>query len=403
MTLPSQSAIRNPKSAIAVALSILAILVATLHSGGGSLAHGWSYSLTSGEAALAELIENLMLFIPLGISLILTGVRPSRAIALGALLSFAVEFTQQWIPGRDPSTGDIICNTASTAIGVALAHFAPRWLITPPGRSAWQALAAAVLAVLVWIGTGAAVRPQFPAGPEKEVRALRLARWGEYQGRILWTSFEHGALAVVAVAPPRPPSRASPLDVIVDSRGRNIVILAVDGSDLSLSYYMLAVELTLEQPDLRWRGALAAIAPGDTFTVKTGHDEDGICMGVNRASRCGFGYTVGDGWKLIYYPERFPGWVLTTINALWIAGCVIGVGWWARRCSGGEGAARGRRWAARAAVGTVLVALVIVPWLTGLNGTTLWEWIGALGGIELGLVLGATGPARSYTPRHSAS
>jgi len=86
-------------------------------------------------------------------------VRPRRAIALGALLSCAVEFAQQWIPGRDPSTGDILCNSISTALGVALARFAPRWLTTTPRRSAWQALAAAVVAVLTWIGTGAVVRP----------------------------------------------------------------------------------------------------------------------------------------------------------------------------------------------------------------------------------------------------
>ena len=119
-----------------VALSTLAILVATLRSQGGALAPGWSFSITSGDAALAELIQNLLLFLPLGVSLTLAGVRPRRAIALGVLLSFAVEFAQQWIPGRDPSTGDILCNSISTALGVTLVRFAPRWLTTPPRRLA---------------------------------------------------------------------------------------------------------------------------------------------------------------------------------------------------------------------------------------------------------------------------
>src|SRR5882672_10220214 len=138
-----------------VAVSALAILVATLHPGGAQIAPGWSFTLTSGDAALAELIQNLLLFIPLGIFLTLAGVRPLRAVALGALLSFAVEFAQQWIPGRDPSVGDIVCNSISTALGVTLVRFAPQWLTTAPRRSAWQALATAVAAVLVWIGTGA--------------------------------------------------------------------------------------------------------------------------------------------------------------------------------------------------------------------------------------------------------
>src|SRR5256886_17574178 len=141
-----QSAIRNPKSAIAVALSPLGILIAPLRSAGTELPPGWSLTLPSGDTALAELIQNLLLFIPLGVSLVLAGVPPLRAITIGAGLSITVEFLQQWIPGRDPSLGDIICNANSTAIGVALVVFAPRWLWPIGRRAAWQALATAGLA-----------------------------------------------------------------------------------------------------------------------------------------------------------------------------------------------------------------------------------------------------------------
>src|SRR6266545_1667948 len=377
-----------------VALSTLAILVATLRSQGGALPPGWSFSITSGNAALAELIQNLLLFIPLGVTLTLAGVRPLRVVALGALLSFAVEFAQQWIPGRDPSTGDILCNSVSTALGVALVRFAPRWLTTPPRRSAWQALTTAVVAVLVWIGTGAMLRQSFPAPPYDTVNAPDYRNSGHYEGAVLWSNFSLGALSVRAVAPPlppaRPPDRASPLVAVLDSRDVEVFILAMDGRDLSLSYHMPAIRWTLELPDLRWRGAFAGIAPGDTFTAATSSDGKQICLGLNGEKRCGFGYTVGDGWKLIFYPERWPGWTLTVINMLWIAGCVIAVGFWAARTSGGEkGGGERRRGAATAkfAVGIVLVGLIVVPWITGLNGTTLWEWIGALGGIEAGLVL----------------
>src|SRR2546430_15751111 len=97
-----QSAIRNPKSAIAVALSTLGILIATLHSAGTELPPGWSLTLTSGDTALAELIQNLLLFIPLGISLVLAGVRPLRAAAIGAGLSLTRGFPQPWNPRPDP-------------------------------------------------------------------------------------------------------------------------------------------------------------------------------------------------------------------------------------------------------------------------------------------------------------
>src|SRR5207237_3772517 len=131
---------RNQYAIAAVALSTLGILIATLHSAGTELPPGWSLTLTSGDTALAELIQNLLLFIPLGASLVLAGVRPLRAVAIGAGLSTTVEFLQQWIPGRDPSLGDIIRNSNSTAIGVALVVFAPRWLWPLRRRAPWQAL-----------------------------------------------------------------------------------------------------------------------------------------------------------------------------------------------------------------------------------------------------------------------
>src|ERR1043165_6423993 len=114
----------------------------------GSSTHGWSFSLASGDAAVGEIIQNILLFIPLGISLTLAGVRPLVAIALGAALSFSVEFSQQWIPGRDPSVGDILNNTISTALGVALTRTAPRWLLASPARSAWHALGAALVTIV---------------------------------------------------------------------------------------------------------------------------------------------------------------------------------------------------------------------------------------------------------------
>ncbi len=67
------------------ALSTAAILFFTLRHGDNDLTHGWSYSLTSGDAALAELIQNLILFIPLGVSLTLAlypAGRPQWMLAL---------------------------------------------------------------------------------------------------------------------------------------------------------------------------------------------------------------------------------------------------------------------------------------------------------------------------------
>ncbi|MGH7522078.1 MAG: hypothetical protein ACREMI_12465, partial [Gemmatimonadales bacterium] len=298
---------------------------------------------------------------------------------------------QQWIPGRDPSVGDILCNSISTALGIGLVRLAPRWLLTPPDRSARHALGAPVIAVLVWLGTAAVLRPTFPPPPYRVVPRPDFSYWGRYRGEIRSAKLERGMLEVEAVAPSRPHRRPAPLAAILDARNTKATILAVDGTDLLLHYHVPAVALTLAQPDLRWRHALANIAPGDTFTAATGREAGRICLALNLDWRCDLGYTIGDGWKLIFFPEGWPSWILAVINACWVAGCVIGVGFWAARGSGGEkGGGEGRRRAAMAkvAVGLALAGLIVVPIVTNLKATTVWEWAGALLGIEFGLILG---------------
>ena len=375
---------------LVVAASTGAILLATLHQSGQSTSSGWSWSLTSGEGALAELLQNLILFIPFGIGLALCGVSVLRATITGALLSFSVEFAQQWIPGRDPSVGDIICNTTSAAIGAGLVRFAPRWLTVPPARSGWHALGAAILAVLVWFGTAAALRPTFPPPPYRVVQRPEFRHWGLYEGEVLETSLAQGILYVKATFPPQPPGHQSPLAAVLDAHDNRASILAVAGRDLTMRYHMPAVRLTLAQPDLRFEHAFARMAPADTFTATTGRDAGRLCLSVSGDWRCDLGYTIGDGWQLIFYPEHWPGWLLAFINACWVAGWTIGVGFWAGRTSVGEkDGGEGRRRAAKVAVALVLLGLIVVPMTTHLKGSSLLEWLGALLGIEAGLMLGS--------------
>jgi len=381
------------KSRIAIILSILsiaAILFFTLRPSGTELAPGWSFDLTSGGAALAELLQNLLLFIPLGVALTLAGVRPARVVAIGALLSFTVEFLQQWIPGRDPSVGDIVCNTTSTALGVLLVVAAPLWLWAPPPRSAWQARLTALIALLAWYGTGAMVRQTLPPEPYRILTTPYLADVGHYEGEVLKITRGVGSLEVLAVAAPYPPGRTSPLVAALDPNDAVALLLSIDGPDLTLRYYMPALRWTLEQPDLRLRGGMKPVAPRDTFTAATWHDSTNICLRVNATERCHLGYTIGDGWKLIYYPEGPPAWTLGLINTLWIFGCVVGVGFWAAMGRRGEAAAKGG-WLA---IGLVIAGLLMVPLITGLNPTPIHEWIGALGGLAVGWFLGS----RNYSP-----
>lgn len=77
---------------------------------------------------LADILVNLLLFVPLGFGLAAVaqsrGMPPAGAIplllVLGGTLSFGVEVLQCWLPAREPSWIDVAANSASSALGAGL-------------------------------------------------------------------------------------------------------------------------------------------------------------------------------------------------------------------------------------------------------------------------------------------
>ena len=364
---------------VLLAFSVVAICVATLRSAGEDLAPGWSFTLASGDEAVAEVIQNLLLFIPFGVALAMRGVRWRNALLAGVALSFTVEFLQQWIPGRDPSVGDLITNAASTLIGGAIFWTAPRWLYPAQPRAPWMALGAALVAATAWLGTGWLFQPAFPHTTYYDRWTPDIPHWPNYDGHVIWATLatlplEQGKIAagetslaahapvVVHFSAGPPPDGRAPLLTINDIHHRDILIVGIDREDLLLVYRTHAAALTLARPDLRTRHALAGVRLGDTLTVQV--------------QRPGLGYTVGDGWKLIFFPEHFPPWGLALLNATWVGGGMLGVGLW--------GSLGHRHWATGSALLLAVATLALGPRLVGLNATPLTEWLGSVTGLTLG-------------------
>jgi len=362
------------------ALAVLPILVATLRPVGGELPHGWNFALIEGDEGIAEILQNVLLFIPLGVALALGNPRTLRNIAAGALLSLAVEFTQQWIPGRDPSVGDLVFNTLGTAVGVLLVRTAPTWLWPPAGRAAWLSLASAALAATVWLGTGWLLQPLLPPANAVAIRNPDVGHDADlYAGHVLAVSGRLGVaepLRITATAGTRS-RRLAPL--VLMEEGSRRTLIGVDRETLVLRNYSRSRLLGLDKPDLRARGALAGVAPGDTFTVTAWTDGKGpaFCLALDEKEWekkwCGLGYTIGAGWRLIFFRGHFPPLALGLLDALWVAGTCLGVGFWARR-----------HWATRAALGLVALALLVGPGLVGLLATPITEIAGAVAGVGLG-------------------
>jgi len=172
------------------------------------------------------------------------------------------------------------------------------------------------------------------------------------------------------------PGRLSPLVALTDERGREVVLLSADHADLALWFRTHGTDWRLDRPDLRARGALAAVAPGDTFRVAAWREDATFCLALDSQQWCDRAYTLADGWKLIFDLGHARPWILDLLAAGWLGGLLVPVGFWARR-----------HWCSVAALVVALGSLFAAPGLTGLGPTPLPALLGALAGVGLGLLL----------------
>jgi len=79
------------------------------------------WCLVCGDLGGADIVDNLLLFIPFAIGLRLAGLSWRRTVLAAAAVSLTVESLQLMvIPGRDASLSDLLTNTTSGAIGATL-------------------------------------------------------------------------------------------------------------------------------------------------------------------------------------------------------------------------------------------------------------------------------------------
>jgi len=119
--------------------------------------------LVCGDLGTVDVTLNVALFVPLGLALVLAGVRVRRTIAIAICTTLLVETLQYTlIPGRDATLSDVLTNSTGGAIGALLGlHW--RSVFAPPPRVARiLAILAALFAVSVMGATAALLRPAVP-------------------------------------------------------------------------------------------------------------------------------------------------------------------------------------------------------------------------------------------------
>ncbi len=354
----------------------------------------FNWCLLCGEYGLADAIANVLLFVPVAVALRCTGVSGRWTVALLCLLSIAIELTQLRIPGRESALGDVVANTSGAAVGVALV-----WWFSARRRSGTLAFAAACAVLGVVVCIGLVMRPSLPPTVYYGQWTADLGMYDWYRGRVLsaeigglplpsWRLDDSRAvrerllsgvpLEVRAVAGPRT-GRMAPVFSIFDDARHEMLVLGADRNDLVLHVRRRATDLKLREPDVRWRGAMAWAAPGDSLALELRASRSGFCLRLNGRERCGVALTAGEAWGLVQDRPDLSADAHRALDCLFmiLLGLPLGL-LCPRRASG------------YAAIATMAVGVVLLPLLLGLARTPLIQ----VAGLALGIVAGGLVPDR---------
>ena len=300
---------------IAAAAILLVILGATLSPAGDRAPVQFSFEWGIGGRWLSDGILNLCLFVPFGMVLGWKARSLAKVVFCGVLLSTIVELAQMWIPGRDPALSDILANTIGTTVG-ALIGLRPNAWLAPDARSAVAFTALGVGAATLVMGLTGVL-----AAPEGSFTVTRDGR-----------------------------------DLVISSQAR------AEGAGLDLPEYWLADAFPdSSSPDI---GSLPVLRDGPRWYVSVSD------------KRATLGPTVGTGWALLAYTDRFARRWGGLLDAAWVLVLCIPIGFWART-----------RRVLLAAVCVVVLVLLWLPELTGIASTPLTEWMGAALGILAGALI----------------
>jgi len=389
---------------VALLASVLAILVATLSPGEWTQTEGRPEGL---DGRLADVLLNLALFAPFGAALGQRGRSVRQALALGTLLSGAVELAQLWVPGRTAGLSDVVVNAAGTVLGWAVWRTTPVWAAPSHLVAGRLAMTAAVVASATIGLTGLLLEPMFPTTPYFAHWTPEFGHLRTYGGRVQDTSVggvkvspgviknvaglrsslrARESVRVTAVAGPAVAGLA-PI-VSINDWQREIVLVGLDGEDLVYRFRTRGASLGLDSPELRVAGALRGVHAGDRLAITVTPERRAYCVDVNGTVTCGVGYTAAMGWALLMYGQGIPPAFHWFFSILWLAGLALPVGYWSRM-----------HWQSVVAGAVLVAGLLLLPAATGLAPTTwselAWALVGLLVGTALQVFSGDNSPSGS--------
>lgn len=255
-------------------LGTAAIIWATASPGATNAApQGMSLCFLCDSDALADAIDNVILFLPFGFGWRMAGGRPIYVALAGFALTLLVETLQlRVIVGRDPSVRDIAMNTIGTLVGIAIAHY-KSWFARPSPRRARGLYRASLAAwILLVFAGGIVLAPDYhrarcfvdwaPTGGDGDWFHGHLVR-ASLNGRLLSAADDvtssctamslrqaHAAQLLADIVPGTPTFEGSTIVGLHDDNG-DFLALSQNGTALTLDLRTRAVAWRLRSPILR--------------------------------------------------------------------------------------------------------------------------------------------------------
>jgi hypothetical protein len=297
----------------------------------------------------------VLLFLPLGAALSLTGLRRATVVVTALLLSSTVEALQLLVPGRHASVGDLTFDSLGALVGALLPPLAV--LAARGSRASREMLCTAFVATAIVLVTlpvplsrsarpegrlHVRLRPDFGhlallPGEVLDARAgtRPLADTILMPGDPLGMDLAAGSSLNVrfALHAPPDPHRDTGLLRIHDDRGHEVVYLGLRGDRLLHRERQVAGELRLESPAVVT--PIPRPATGPVLEAWVTPTREGTCQGIapsNGAPRdgregvCGQGLTPGSGWRFIADPPELPNGARALLSMAWVMVLVFPIG-----------------------------------------------------------------------------
>lgn len=403
---------------VLLAAALLFIAVATLTPGASEYTSALRpdfWCLACGASGGADVVVNVVLFIPFGIALALNGHSAFRVLLLGALLSGAIELAQRvgYPPSRVANATDLLTNSLGALIGAALVHSSRYWLVPQKKHAPLLMACSMVWLVSVMTLTGWALSP-LPVEPQTTPMVQSphpfMPGYGWYHGLVSRVTlndriFAHSSDGPIVLHGPSSQSRSVRVELTErDERdgfvpmlyihGASValpeLLLGQEGSDARLAVRLRGSELRLPGPDLVLAGAFTnAGTETQTLEARVTPVEWSLASarGGERAE-ARLRLSLGVGWTIFQNVVRYATPFAPAITLLWLFVLAMPLGYFGALAAGREAdrllAGRSYR-TLLVGMSVLIVTLVVVPQQAGIAATSWMEWVAAFASFASGV------------------